>query len=305
VTVTKGTEVGSQSSGCTITIPAIGSTTVKASQCGQRMTNAANAIFADAVYGATSYLFTVTDGATLIGTAERSVNYFYINTLAAWQYATSYTVSVQAKRNDGSYSPVVSTCEVTTPDGPLATIPTFMCDNPDRLLTDVLSVDAYSGATSYLFVVEEYDENSILQHTFTKLRYTNSVTLNMFTGLEDTGVTYAWGVQVMVMGKYGEVTKGCSFTLIPAPSTRMTLVPFSATAYPNPFANNFMLDVKTSSQSIVNVKVYDMVGRMLEQRDVRVSDMEATTIGERYPSGVYNVVVSQGEEVQTVRVIKR
>jgi hypothetical protein len=81
--------------------------------------------------------------------------------------------------------------------------------------------------------------------------------------------------------------------------------PFKAVAYPNPFANNFMLDVKTTSQSSVNLKVYDMVGRLIEQRDVRISDMETTTIGDRYPSGVYNVVVSQEDSVQTVRVVKR
>ena len=66
-----------------------------------------------------------------------------------------------------------------------------------------------------------------------------------------------------------------------------------------------MLDVKTESASLVNVKVYDMVGRLIEQRDVRTSDLETTTIGERYPSGVYNVVVSQDNNVETVRVVKR
>ncbi|MDI1318561.1 T9SS type A sorting domain-containing protein, partial [Flavobacterium sp.] len=74
---------------------------------------------------------------------------------------------------------------------------------------------------------------------------------------------------------------------------------------PNPFANNFMVDVKTSSESVVTMKVYDMVGRLIEQREVRVLDLETTTIGDRYPSGVYNVVVSQEDSVETVRVVKR
>jgi trimeric autotransporter adhesin len=90
-----------------------------------------------------------------------------------------------------------------------------------------------------------------------------------------------------------------------APSKTIAAIPFKATAYPNPFANNFMLDVTTTSQSSVNVKVYDMVGRLIEQRAVSVSDMETTTIGDQYPSGVYNVVVSQEDSVQTVRVVKR
>jgi hypothetical protein len=48
-----------------------------------------------------------------------------------------------------------------------------------------------------------------------------------------------------------------------------------------------------------------MTGRLIERRDVRPSDMVEQQIGDRYPSGVYNVVVTQGEEVKTVRVIKR
>jgi len=48
-----------------------------------------------------------------------------------------------------------------------------------------------------------------------------------------------------------------------------------------------------------------MVGRLVEQRVVKVNDLENTTIGERYPSGVYNVIISQGEEVKTLRVVKR
>ena len=48
-----------------------------------------------------------------------------------------------------------------------------------------------------------------------------------------------------------------------------------------------------------------MVRRSIDQRDVSVSDLETTTIGDRYPSGVYNVVVSQEDSVETVRVVKR
>jgi hypothetical protein len=66
-----------------------------------------------------------------------------------------------------------------------------------------------------------------------------------------------------------------------------------------------MLDVKTTSQSIVNVKVYDMVGRIIEQIELRTSDLETKSIGNNYPSGVYNVVVAQEDNLQTVRVIKR
>ena len=48
-----------------------------------------------------------------------------------------------------------------------------------------------------------------------------------------------------------------------------------------------------------------MTGRLIEKREVRASDIVEQQIGDHYPSGVYNVVVTQGEEVKTLRVIKR
>ncbi|MGL2964917.1 T9SS type A sorting domain-containing protein [Flavobacterium sp. RSB2_4_14] len=80
---------------------------------------------------------------------------------------------------------------------------------------------------------------------------------------------------------------------------------FSAVAYPNPFANNFMIDVTTSTKETINIKVYDMVGRLIEQRDTTPNDLENLAIGDRYPSGVYNVNITQGEEMKTLRVVKR
>jgi hypothetical protein len=85
----------------------------------------------------------------------------------------------------------------------------------------------------------------------------------------------------------------------------VTKTPFSVKAYPNPYTETFNLSLSTSSEDKVSVVVYDMTGRLIERRDVRPSDMVEQQIGDRYPSGIYNVVVTQGEEVKTVRVIKR
>jgi hypothetical protein len=85
----------------------------------------------------------------------------------------------------------------------------------------------------------------------------------------------------------------------------MVKTSFSVKAYPNPYSENFNLSVTTSSEDKVGIVVYDMTGRLIERREVRPSDMVEQQIGDRYPSGVYNVVVTQGEEVKTVRVIKR
>jgi hypothetical protein len=81
--------------------------------------------------------------------------------------------------------------------------------------------------------------------------------------------------------------------------------PFGVTAYPNPYTETFNLSLTTSSENKVGIVVYDMTGRLIERREVRPSDMTEQQIGDRYPSGVYNVVVTQDQEVKTLRVIKR
>ena len=80
---------------------------------------------------------------------------------------------------------------------------------------------------------------------------------------------------------------------------------FNVVASPNPCSANFNLSLTTSSDDKVGIVVYDMTGRLIEKREVQPTDMVEQQIGDRYPSGVYNVVVTQGEDVKTLRVIKR
>jgi hypothetical protein len=46
-----------------------------------------------------------------------------------------------------------------------------------------------------------------------------------------------------------------------------------------------------------------MLGKLVEDRKAQASDI--IELGDNYPSGVYNVIVSQGTETKTLRVIKR
>ncbi|WP_396167931.1 T9SS type A sorting domain-containing protein, partial [Flavobacterium sp.] len=82
-------------------------------------------------------------------------------------------------------------------------------------------------------------------------------------------------------------------------------IEFKATAYPNPFAENFKLDVKTSSEEALQINVYDMLGKLVESRILEATEVEGFEVGANYPSGVYNVIVSQGDTVKALRVIKR
>jgi hypothetical protein len=85
----------------------------------------------------------------------------------------------------------------------------------------------------------------------------------------------------------------------------VTTIEFKATAYPNPFAENFKLDIKTSSEEALQIKVYDMLGKLIDNQILQTTEVEGFEVGANFPSGVYNVIVSQGDTVKTLRVIKR
>ena len=84
-----------------------------------------------------------------------------------------------------------------------------------------------------------------------------------------------------------------------------SIAKFDVVAYPNPYTATFNLSLTTTSIDKVGVMVYDMIGKLIETREVKPSEMSGLQVGDCYPSGVYNVVVTQGEQTKTVRVVKK
>jgi type IX secretion system substrate protein len=80
---------------------------------------------------------------------------------------------------------------------------------------------------------------------------------------------------------------------------------FDISAYPNPSTSSFKLYVDTVSDQNFAINVYDMIGRLIESYHLSAGEANAREIGNEYQSGVYNIIVSQGETVKTLRVIKR
>ncbi|WP_395050872.1 T9SS type A sorting domain-containing protein [Flavobacterium sp.] len=79
---------------------------------------------------------------------------------------------------------------------------------------------------------------------------------------------------------------------------------FSLVVYPNPSANSFKLNYFSSSDENVKVAAYDLTGRLLESRNVKYEEINNQEIGNGYTSGVYIVVLKQGNISKSVRVIK-
>ena len=74
-------------------------------------------------------------------------------------------------------------------------------------------------------------------------------------------------------------------------------------AYPNPSASQFTIEILSSDKGKSSgVRVYDVLGRLIEKHQLESNTVQ---IGAGYPSGIYNVKVTQDANSKTLRLIKQ
>lgn len=99
--------------------------------------------------------------------------------------------------------------------------------------------------------------------------------------------------------------KNCSSSARVAATKEEVEMTFNVFAYPNPFSDNFKLSLESPSNDKVNVAVFDLSGKLIEQREINSNEINALDLGNNYPSGVFNVIVTQGTNNKIVRVVKQ
>jgi len=312
--VLDGNVQGYFGSTCSLTTTEVRTTKVITSQCGATLVFVNSTINANGVSSTNLYRFRVAlqSAPTVYYLVERTVPNFKLTDVIGLpiQFNTEYLVDVQVRvklAGFEAWSQYGERCSVFTPESPVSSLVDAQCEDFQVSSdTELVNAISFPGATAYRFKLTGYDEFGDVNYTQIVTSSLPYFTLSMFTGLTP-GTTYTVGVSMELYGIYTDFGKDCTIiTPVPAREASTSIVePFKATAYPNPFAANFMIDVKTSSTSVIAIKVYDMVGRLVEQMSTTVTDLDKSPIGNNYPSGVYNVVVTQDETVQTVRVVKR
>jgi len=71
----------------------------------------------------------------------------------------------------------------------------------------------------------------------------------------------------------------------------------------NPSSTGFVMNVITSSDEKISMRVLDAQGRLIEERQ-GLQPMEILRVGERYISGIYMAEIRQGKNHKTVRLVK-
>ena len=292
---------------CTVTTPAIpNSTIISSSSCGSTLANISSSIFCVQVPSASGYRFRVRNGATVVGTVDKTVNRFSLVDLGISNiaFATTYTVDVLLAfggqlRPESEYG---SACSISTPATPgTSRVIAPSCGSTINSRWTNIYAQQVLGAQGYKFVVT----NGAQTREFVTAN--SRFQLQQLSGGAAASTAYTIRVDVLYNSSYVEGTVLCTITTS-AGMTRQTdaaLAIYEVNAYPNPYAETFKLNVNTSSEDQVGVRVYDMLGREVEARQASVAAITNLEIGSQYPSGVYNIIVTQGDNVKTVRVVKR
>lgn len=285
--------------------------------CGTLLTAIENSIFTNNVAGVNLFSFEVRDGAAfpngnLIGAFPGNVNplYPYIFNLNFSQINpdTTYWVRPASYQVDGQWV-YGQTCQVTTPSATSFVI-SPACGTVVNSIWATIGAQArnnFFGNNATMYRFRAFDELGAPFGTTAERTVPNCQLANLGVTTANTNRTFTIRVDIEWRGAWRIGTTLCNITtanVITRQSEHDSSI-FEASTYPNPFENNFKLDINTSSEEQIQISVYDMLGRQMESKIIQFADLDNQEIGANYASGVYNVILKQGENLKTLRVIKR
>jgi len=139
----------------------------------------------------------------------------------------------------------------------------------------------------------------------------NSITyVNANADRRYRAVTSGCGGGTLTSNSVGITTSQCNTrttapaTTESAPATEVQVIAgkLEATAYPNPSQSYFNLQVKSSNTADVEIKVFDISGKLVDQ--LKGASYQTYKFGNKLVAGTYIVEVRQGTERVTTKVVK-
>ncbi|KAB1158224.1 YDG domain-containing protein, partial [Flavobacterium luteum] len=285
-------------------------TTIRPIQCGKILPNLSTVVQASPVATATRYEFEVTDASGVRPIVSSTSIGFNILTglVGGAVYDTDYSIRVRTFTGVGGVTPLTpwgASCIVRTPSLPFSKLVTNQCNTTVTNLTPTIFAATVFLAEGYRFRVTNGASVRVVEKTTGNM---SALTAAELPGGYALNKVYSIDIAVKYNGLWQEAYGGdvCTIT---TPTARMNANSvesiFNVKAFPNPFATHFNLDIESSNDDVVEIKVFDMLGRQLEANQATVSELSTREIGRNYPSGVYNVIVSQGNKIKSIRMVKR
>jgi hypothetical protein len=289
----------------TLSPATIQTTKINSTFCGTTLAAINTKIPANVILNASGYRFEITTGGVTTVYDSSTYNFILAQSGAAVNYGTTYSIRVAAASLNGIYGNYGASCDVSTPalvtnNIPTTTIqPSFCGATLAALNTKIGAVPVY-GATKGRYEVTIAGGSPVVYE----------VAASNFM-LSQTGVAvlyntaYSIRVAAFVGGVWGDYGASCTVTTPAAPGARLKAKSFEVSAYPNPFDTAFNLSLETPNKEDVTIAVYDMMGKLVETHQVNPMEIENLQIGNNFAAGIYNVIVSQANEMQAIRLIRK
>jgi hypothetical protein len=223
-------------------------------------------------------------------------------------YVTQYSISVRYKiMHNGAelWSNFGPECTITTPSYPVTEINPTQCGMTGVSLDQTFGIVPFPGFPNYRITLFEQVGENLIPVGAPIIRTVPNFKLNMFPGAQ-LEKNYSAAVSIQIGGSFREDGKSCDISTMTVNEMRLSKVQPSVVSYPNPFNDTFNLEINGFNiNSSINVKIYDLLGRLVEQHDKIANELIQNPIGSNLTTGVFNVIVTQNDTVKTLKVIKR
>ncbi len=298
---------GNYGTSCDVTTPSLSSNTILTTKlqsdfCGATLATLDTKIAAATIFNATGYRFEIKIGG--VTTVYDSAAYnFRLADAGLAAYGTTYTIRVAALVG-GVYGNYGVSCNVSTPVLVTNTVPTTtihpsFCGVTLASLDTKIAAVMVTGATKGRFEITIAGGSPVVYEV---AAYNFKLSQTGVAVLYNTD--YSIRVAALVGGVWGNYGASCTVTTPTPIIARLKAKSFNVSAYPNPFVAAFNLNLETPNKEDVTIAVYDMMGRQIENKVINANEIENTSLGQNYSIGVYNVIVSQGMNIETVRLVK-
>jgi trimeric autotransporter adhesin len=277
---------------------------LQTSQCGSTLTAINQNVYANLISGAQGYRFKITDLTTnQEQTIDKVLRVFQLTQLGNYTFDRTYKIEVSVKVNS-IWQPYGDACTITTPI--LYTkIQNAQCGGQIATLNDVIYADLVSYTSGYRFRITntQTNQSAIVDRPLRDIRLSNLINIQL-------SPSYIFEVAVKnTDGTYLPYGQPCTISLSTISTSKLNDATqekeLDIVAYPNPYTDSFSLKLDSKSEENITIKVYDVLGKLIENKTVDSSSIEELRIGSNYLTGIYNLIISQGEIVKTLRVIKR
>jgi len=298
-------EWGEYGPACEVTSPALPVVSLRQQDCGTTVPAFNTQLQANGVSLYEAYRFRVTaNGNTQV--IEKPNYLFKLNMLPTYRYATTYSVEV-AVRVGGQWGTYGPACEVTSPALPTVFLTAEYCGGTVPAFNTRLQANGVSLYEAYRFRVTANGNTQVIE------RPNYLFKINMIPSYS-FATTYSIEVAVRINGQWGDYGPACEVSTQGSGMRQNMAHDFAddtapaqitLSAYPNPFENGFTIALKTASKEPVHLMAFDITGKLLEDRTVSVEELSGTVVGERFASGIYNVVATQGSFSKSFKMVKK